>query len=69
MGTSGTTTRRTVLDRLLQAGITRDRALQHLQDRCVRVDGQITTDPTQAATPPSAVELGFSHAARAERLA
>jgi len=50
----------TVLDRLLQAGITQDRALQHLQDRWVRVDGQITTDPALAATPPSQVELRFS---------
>jgi hypothetical protein len=69
MSTSGTITRRTVLDRLLEAGITHDRALQHLQDRCVRVDGQITTDPAQAATPPAAVELRFSHAGRAGRLA
>ncbi len=53
-------TDRTVLDRLIQAGITEDRARDHLRDRWVRVDGQIITDPQHAATPPTQVELRFS---------
>jgi hypothetical protein len=61
MTTSGTTlTDRTVLDRLLQAGITEARALDHLRDRWVRVDGQIITDPKHLASPPTQVELRFS---------
>jgi hypothetical protein len=61
MTTSGTTLKdRTVLDRLVQAGITEVRALDHLRDRWVRVDGQIITDPKHAASPPAQVELRFS---------
>lgn len=53
-------TDRTVLDRLLQAGITEARALDHLRERWVRVDGEIITDPQHVASPPSQVELRFS---------
>jgi hypothetical protein len=61
MTTSGTTlTDRTVLDRLLQAGITEDRARDHLRDRWVRVDGEIITDPRHLASPRAQVELRFS---------
>ena len=63
MATSGTTLAgpdRTVLDRLLQAGIAKDRAMNHLRDGWVRVDGQIVTDSTQSAPPPTRVELRFS---------
>jgi hypothetical protein len=61
MTTSETTLKdRTVLDRLVQAGITEDRALDHLRDRWVRVDGQIVTDPEHVASPPAQVELRFS---------
>ncbi len=61
MTTTGTTlTDRTVLDRLLEAGITEERALDHLRDRWVRVDGQIITDPKHLAGPPAQVELRFS---------
>ena len=53
-------TDRTVLDRLLQAGITEDRALDHLRERWVRVDGEIITDPQHVSSPPAQVELRFS---------
>ena len=60
MTTTGTTLKdRTVLERLLEAGITRERALDHLRDRWVRVDGQIITDPEHVAGPPAQVELRF----------
>lgn len=61
-----TTTNSTVLDRLLQAGITEDRAKQHLHERWVRVDGEITTDPARAAAPPAQVELRFAVMADAD---
>ncbi len=48
---------RTVLDRLLQSGITKTRALDHLKGGWVRVDGQKVEDPAYPATPPSQVEL------------
>lgn len=48
---------RTVLDRLLQSGITEGRALDHLKGGWVRVDGQKVQDPAYPATPPSQVEL------------
>ena len=60
MATSGTTLAgpdRTVLDRLLQSGITQDRAMNHLRDGWVRVDGQIVTDSTQPAPTSAQVEL------------
>jgi hypothetical protein len=61
MTTSGSTAvaDRTVLERLMQAGITQDRAMHHLSDRWVRVDGEIITDPTHGAEPPAQVELRF----------
>lgn len=60
MATSGTTLtapNRTVLDRLLQSGITKARALDHLKGGWVRVDGVKIEDPAFPATPPSQVEL------------
>jgi hypothetical protein len=48
---------RTVLERLLQAGITEARALDHLKGGWVRVDGKKVDDPTYPAAPPSQVEL------------
>jgi hypothetical protein len=60
MTTSGSTLvgpDRTVLDRLLQSGISKARALDHLQGGWVLVDGQKVKDPTTPATPPSTVEL------------
>lgn len=48
---------RTVLERLLQAGISESRALDHLKGGWVRVDGQKVEDPAYPATPPSQVEL------------
>ncbi len=58
MATTGDTTlERTVLDRLLQSGITESRALDHLKGGWVRVDGQKVEDPAYPATPPSQVAL------------
>jgi hypothetical protein len=60
MTTSGTThiaPNRTVLDRLVQSGISEARALDHLKGGWVRVDGKKVKDPTYPATPPSQVEL------------
>lgn len=60
MTTSGSTVvgpDRTVLDRLLQSGITEARALDHIKGGWVRVDGHKVEDPASPATPPSQVEL------------
>jgi hypothetical protein len=60
MATSGSTlvgSDRTVLERLLQSGISEARALDHLKGGWVRVDGQKVQDPAHPATPPSQVEL------------
>ncbi len=48
---------RTVLDRLLQSGISETRALDHLKGGWVRVEGKKVEDPAYPATPPSQVEL------------
>lgn len=48
---------RTVLERLLQSGISESRAMDHLKGGWVRVDGQKVEDPAFPATPPSQVEL------------
>ena len=48
---------RTVLDRLIQSGIAEDRALHHLAEGWVRVDGDVVTDPTHAAGLPAHVEI------------
>ena len=60
MATSGSTlvaSDRSVLERLREFGITESRALGHLHRGWVLVDGQVVTDPTYSATPPSKVEL------------
>ncbi|MHA6781933.1 hypothetical protein ACVGOW_13205 [Pseudonocardia saturnea] len=60
MTTSGNTLiapNRTVLDRLVQSGISEARALDHLNGGWVRVDGKKVDDPAYPATPPSQVEL------------
>lgn len=57
MATSGSTKDRTVLDRLRESGITEARALHHLGDGWVRLDGQVVTDPAQPAELPAQVEL------------
>jgi hypothetical protein len=50
----------TVLDRLLAAGISEDRALAHLAAGTVRVDGETVTDPTSPAPPPCRIVLWSS---------
>lgn len=57
MATTGNTLDRTVLERLLQSGISETRALDHLKGGWVRVDGQKVEDPSYPAAPPSQVEL------------
>ncbi len=52
-----TTGARTVLDRLVQAGITPERALAHIRGGWVQVDGRAVTEPDAAADPPAHVEL------------
>ena len=62
METSGNTmvaVKRTVLDRLLQAGISESRARAHLGEGGVIVDGRVVTDPDHPADLPSRVELRF----------
>jgi len=58
-GSNLTVAERTVLDRLLQAGISQERALRHLRDGGVLVDGRVVTDPASAAALSSRVELRF----------
>ena len=48
---------RTVLDRLIESGIAEDRALHHLTQGWVRVDGNVVTDPAHAANLPAQVEI------------
>jgi len=48
---------RTVVERLVQSGITEERALQHLRDGWVRVDGEPVTDPSHPAEPPAHLEF------------
>jgi hypothetical protein len=47
----------TVLDRLTGSGIAEDRALHHLAEGWVRVDGNVVTDPAHAADLPAHVEI------------
>jgi hypothetical protein len=51
--------RPTVLDRLLDAGITEERAIEHIRRRAVLVDGRVVTDPGTPAELPARVELRF----------
>jgi hypothetical protein len=48
---------RTVLDRLVQSGISPERALAHLRGGWVLVDGAVVRDPAAPAEPPARVEL------------
>lgn len=48
---------RTVLDRLVRSGISRERALAHLRGGWVLVDGAVVRDPDAPAEPPVRVEL------------
>lgn len=42
---------------LCQAGITEERALAHLRDGWVLIDGTVVTDPDTALQPSERVEL------------
>jgi hypothetical protein len=46
-----------VLDRLIAAGLSTDRAHAHLAAGLVRVDGQVADGPERAAPPPSRVVI------------
>lgn len=48
---------RTLIEWLVKSGITEARALEHVRDGWVRVDGERVTDPTHPAGPPARVEL------------
>jgi hypothetical protein len=48
---------RTVLDRLVQSGISRERAIEHVRGGWVLVDGRKVTDPDAPAELPAHVEL------------
>jgi hypothetical protein len=69
MGTTQSTaviTRQTVLDRLVEAGITEARALEHLRRGAVLVDGHPIADPDSDATPPARVDIRFVRRAEDE---
>ena len=62
MGTTQSTaviTRQTVVDRLVEAGITEARALEHVRRGAVVVDGHVITDPGSDATPPARIDIRF----------
>jgi hypothetical protein len=48
---------RTVLDRLVQSGISAQRAIEHIRGGWVLLDGHRVTDPDAPAEPPAHVEL------------
>lgn len=48
---------RTLLDRLLRSGISRERAIEHVRGGWVLVDGRRVTDPGAPAELPAHVEL------------
>jgi hypothetical protein len=50
-------TGRTLLERLVEAGITEARAAAHVRGGWVRVDGRIVTDPAATTVPGARVEL------------
>ena len=47
----------TVVDRLLAAGLSLERAEEHLRSGRVEVDGQLVTDPYRPAPPPARLVL------------
>ena len=47
----------TVLDRLTAAGLSPERAQEHLAAGLVRVDGQVAAAPDHPAPPPSRVVI------------
>jgi hypothetical protein len=52
-------TRKTVTDRLVKAGITEARALDHVRRGAVLVDGHVITDPGSDASPPARIDIRF----------
>ena len=55
--TASSASQRTVLQRLLEAGITPERARAHLRRGWVRVDDKKVTDPECLAASPAQVEV------------
>ena len=49
--------KRTVLEWMVRAGITEERALEHLRDGWVRVDDELVTDPNHPADASSHVDF------------
>lgn len=50
----------TVLDRLVAAGLSADRAQEHLAAGLVRVDGEVAGGPDHPAPPPTRVVIDGS---------
>ena len=62
MGTSGSTVntkKRTVLDWLVEAGISEERAFGHIREGGVVVDGRVVTERAAPAEVPSQVRIRF----------
>ena len=62
MGTSGSTVntkKRTVLDWLVEAGISEEPAFGHIREGGIVVDGRVVTDPAAPAEVPSQVRIRF----------
>jgi hypothetical protein len=58
MATSGSAVaEKTVLQRLLESGITEERALGHIHNGWVRVDDQVIADAAAPAEWPARVEI------------
>ena len=47
----------TVVDRLLAAGLSLERAEDHLRSGRVELDGELVTDPDRPAPPPARLVL------------
>ncbi|MFC4950755.1 hypothetical protein [Pseudonocardia sp. GCM10023141] len=57
MATGSAVVEKTVMDRLIESGITEQRALGHLRNGWVRVDDQVVTDAATPAGWPARVEI------------
>jgi predicted rRNA methylase YqxC with S4 and FtsJ domains len=58
-GATSVVTRQSLVDRLVQAGISEARAKNHVRRGAVLVDGRVVTDPASEASLPARVEIRF----------